>query len=189
MQYWDDIFTAIVAATAKGITVVEAAGNGNENFDLAIFNNTGLQKDSGAIVVGAGVPPTNHFDFDDFDAYCVDRRAAIADLVLELRQDRQRAGVGLARHDARLRRCARRRVREQLVHAALLRHVERLADCHGRGRLPPGPRQGKERRANDAREGREILMATGTPQQAGPGVPLTQHIGPQPNLVAALKQI
>jgi hypothetical protein len=62
MQYWDDIFSAIVAATAKGITVVEAAGNGDENFDLAIFNGTGLQKDSGAIVVGAGIPPTNFFD-------------------------------------------------------------------------------------------------------------------------------
>ena len=44
---------------------MEAAGNGNENFELAVFNNTGLQKDSGAIVVGAGVPPTNHFDTDN----------------------------------------------------------------------------------------------------------------------------
>ena len=50
--------------TDKGITVVEAGGNGNENFDLPIFNGTGLQKDSGAIVVGAGVPPTNHRDVD-----------------------------------------------------------------------------------------------------------------------------
>ncbi len=29
-----------------------------------MFTGTGLQKDSGAIVVGAGVPPTNYFDFD-----------------------------------------------------------------------------------------------------------------------------
>src|SRR5205809_3454882 len=64
MQYWSDIFSAIKAATDKGITVVEAGGNGNENFDLPIFNGTGLQKDSGAIVVGAGVPPTNHRDVD-----------------------------------------------------------------------------------------------------------------------------
>jgi hypothetical protein len=68
MQYWSDIFTAIKAAVEKGITVVEAAGNGDENFELAVFNNTGLQKDSGAIVVGAGVPPTNHVDFDGFGA-------------------------------------------------------------------------------------------------------------------------
>ena len=75
MQFWPDIFTAIAAATAKGITVVEAAGNGNENFDLAIFNGTGLQKDSGAIVVGAGIPPTNHFDIDNAmrRSACLDR--------------------------------------------------------------------------------------------------------------------
>ncbi|KKK86734.1 hypothetical protein LCGC14_2760280, partial [marine sediment metagenome] len=41
-------------------------GNGNENFDLPIFRNTGLQKDSGAIVVGAGIPPTN-YDYDGSD--------------------------------------------------------------------------------------------------------------------------
>jgi hypothetical protein len=33
---------------------------------------------------------------------------------------------------------------------------------------------------------RNILMSTGTPQEAGPGVPLTQHIGPQPNLPEAM---
>ncbi|MCK4814870.1 hypothetical protein KA005_03795, partial [bacterium] len=49
MQFWDDVFSAIRDATERGITVVEAAGNGNENFDLAIFRDTGLQKDAGAI--------------------------------------------------------------------------------------------------------------------------------------------
>ena len=28
-----------------------------------IYNGSGLQKDSGAIVVGAGIPPTNHMDY------------------------------------------------------------------------------------------------------------------------------
>ena len=36
---------------------------------------------------------------------------------------------------------------------------------------------------------RKILMATGTPQVAGPGVPLTERIGPQPNLVEAMKLV
>ena len=64
---------------------MEAAGNGDENFDLPIFNNTGLQKDSGAIVVGAGIPPSNHFDFDGGGGFgaalSTDRRAAFAHLV------------------------------------------------------------------------------------------------------------
>ncbi|MGZ8467343.1 MAG: S8 family serine peptidase, partial [Candidatus Binatia bacterium] len=33
---------------------------------------------------------------------------------------------------------------------------------------------------------RAILMQSGTPQVAGPGVPLSQRIGPQPNLVTAM---
>jgi hypothetical protein len=32
-------------------------------------------------------------------------------------------------------------------------------------------------------------MPTGTPQQPGPGVPLSQNIGRQPNLVEAMKKI
>lgn len=60
MQHLDEVFSAIRAATEKGITVVEAAGNGAENFDRAAYRDSGLQKDSGAIVVGAGVPPTNY---------------------------------------------------------------------------------------------------------------------------------
>jgi len=36
---------------------------------------------------------------------------------------------------------------------------------------------------------RTLLIKTGTPQVAGPGVPLSQHIGPQPNLFKALKVI
>ncbi len=62
MQFWDPIFAAIRVAVAKGVVVVEAAGNGDENFDRPEYAGTGLQKDSGAIVVGAGVPPTNYFD-------------------------------------------------------------------------------------------------------------------------------
>jgi hypothetical protein len=66
MQYWDPVFAAIRVAVAKGVVVVEAAGNGDENFDRPEYAGTGLQKDSGAIVVGAGVPPTNYFDAYDF---------------------------------------------------------------------------------------------------------------------------
>src|SRR5207249_9316273 len=68
MQYWDPIFAAIRAAVAKGVVVVEAAGNGGEDFNDSAFAGTGLQKDSGAIVVGAGVPPTNFFDNFGFGA-------------------------------------------------------------------------------------------------------------------------
>lgn len=36
---------------------------------------------------------------------------------------------------------------------------------------------------------RQILMSTGTPQEQGTGVPLTQNVGPMPNLPLAMKQV
>jgi hypothetical protein len=36
---------------------------------------------------------------------------------------------------------------------------------------------------------RDILIKSGTPQEPGPGVPLSQHIGPLPDLTRAFAQI
>lgn len=70
VEWWPDEFDAIKYATSKGIIVVEAAGNGAENLDDALYNKpaTGFpagwtnpfnrnNRDSGAILVGAGNPP------------------------------------------------------------------------------------------------------------------------------------
>jgi hypothetical protein len=59
-----------VLATAKGVIVVEAGGNGADNLDDAVYNAPAgvfppgwknpfnrANRDSGAIVVGAGAPP------------------------------------------------------------------------------------------------------------------------------------
>ncbi|MGM9515704.1 S8 family peptidase [Roseateles sp. DB2] len=70
IEWWPDDFAAILYATSKGILVVEAAGNGAENLDDALysvrpngfpqswrnpFNRNNPQ--CGAILVGAGAPP------------------------------------------------------------------------------------------------------------------------------------
>jgi hypothetical protein len=70
IEWWPDDFAAILYATSRGILVVEAAGNGAQNLDDAIysvrpagfpaswrnpFNRTNPQ--CGAILVGAGAPP------------------------------------------------------------------------------------------------------------------------------------
>ncbi|MBV7255595.1 S8 family serine peptidase [Pacificimonas sp. WHA3] len=70
IEWWPDDFTAIRNAVNRGILVVEAAGNGAENLDDSIYQTaaTGFpaswsnsfrrsNRDSGAIVVGAGAPP------------------------------------------------------------------------------------------------------------------------------------
>lgn len=187
MQFWPDIFTAIAAATAKGITVVEAAGNGNENFDLAIFNNTGLQKDSGAIVVGAGIPPTNHFDVDN--AY---------------------VSIGVPRSRIWFSNYGKIvNVQAWGWHVTTLGYGDaqggstentwytlRFSGTSSASPIVTGAVACLQGRAKSKNGGpmtpakvRNILMATGTPQQAGPGVPLTQPIGPQPNLPKAMAQV
>jgi serine protease len=56
MEYWDSYFDAIKNATARGIIVVEAAGNGGMDLDSSIYNGKFNRsvRDSGAILVGGG---------------------------------------------------------------------------------------------------------------------------------------
>jgi serine protease len=55
-EYWPADFDAIRNATARGIIVVEAAGNGGMNLDSPIYEGrfNRAVRDSGAILVGAG---------------------------------------------------------------------------------------------------------------------------------------
>ena len=193
MQYWDDIFTAIRVATDKGIVVVEAAGNGDENFDLAVFQNTGLQKDSGAIVVGAGVPPTNHLDFAGFGASL----PAYASLGVP----RSRIffsnygnivnvhgwgwhvttlGYGDAQGDASENRWYTLRFSGTSSASPIVTGA--VACIQGRAKVKNG-------KPLPPAKVRDILIKTGTPQEAGPGVPPTQRIGPLPNLPLAMKAV
>jgi serine protease len=62
IEYWQANFDAIYAATQKGIIVVEAAGNGAMNLDHARYENKFKlsNRDSGAILVGAGTSGDTH---------------------------------------------------------------------------------------------------------------------------------
>lgn len=191
MQYWNDVFSAIRAATAKGITVVEAAGNGNENFDLQIFNGTGLQKDSGAVVVGAGVPPTNYFDnfgpHDPGGGYKVINvpRSRIWFSNYGKIVNVQAWGwhvTTLGYGDAQggkneniwyTLRFSGTSSASPIVTGAVACIQGRAKAVHGNPLSPAAVRK--------------LLIRTGTPQERGSGVPLSQHIGPQPNLIKALR--
>ncbi|MGW1537381.1 S8 family peptidase, partial [Streptomyces aureus] len=70
LEWWPDDFAAIQDATARGILVVAAAGNGAESLDDALYERRPAEfpewwrnpfnpsnPSSGAILVGAGAPP------------------------------------------------------------------------------------------------------------------------------------
>jgi|GEM_PF-1080310 len=60
MEYWQGEYDAIATATANGVVVVEAAGNGSANLDDAAYGGrfNRAVRDSGAIVVGASTATT-----------------------------------------------------------------------------------------------------------------------------------
>lgn len=73
VEWWEECFVAIRYAIARGVIVVEAAGNGTEDLDDPIYdqphadfsaewrNPFGSGADSGAILVGAGAPASGRY--------------------------------------------------------------------------------------------------------------------------------
>lgn len=61
VEYWQDTFDAISAATSAGIIVIEAAGTGAVDLDADVYNGNfkRSKRDSGAIMVGAGDSETH----------------------------------------------------------------------------------------------------------------------------------
>ena len=66
MEYWQANFDVIQLAWAKGIIVCEAAGNGWEHLDDPIYENRfdTAYRNSHAILIGAGAPPSGNFGID-----------------------------------------------------------------------------------------------------------------------------
>jgi hypothetical protein len=69
MEFWQDNFDAIQTAVANGRICIEAAGNGEQNFDDPVYQGLFDRtiRNSGAIMVGAGTP--NGLDAEWFTNY------------------------------------------------------------------------------------------------------------------------
>jgi serine protease len=182
IEWVASVYNAIVTATANGIIVVEAAGNGGQNLDDAIFN-TGHRpflaaNDSGAIIVGAGAPP-GHAEGNlarlSFSSYgsTVDLQGWGENVVT--------TGYGD-------------------LHNADGKNNQYTGTFNGTSSATPivagacAAIQGAYKASNgnvgvlSPTAIRDILRYTGTAQQAGTN-PVTQNIGPRPNLARAIPYV
>ncbi|HTR51567.1 MAG TPA: S8 family peptidase [Kofleriaceae bacterium] len=171
VEYWDDNFDAIRAATERGIVVIEAAGNGGEDLDRAVYDRKfdRWHRDSGAILVGAGGPPRDGYsdrvrlDFSNYgqrvDVQGWGRKVATLDY-----GDLQRCS-GADRHYTG-EFSGTSSASPMVAGAAIL--LQSYARAHGK-RLAPA-------------DVRQLLRATGTPQVGGDD----EQIGPRPDLARAL---
>jgi len=188
VEYRDGEFAAIQVATAIGVVVVEAAGNGSENLDDAAYAGSNLdrsQNDSGAIIVGAGWPPgLASGECAEAGNACV-ARSKIGFSTYGSRVDVQGWGTGIVTTGyGDLQGPANSNTAYAagfggtsgaspiVAGAAAIIQGTRLA----RGAPPLGPG-----------DMRALLSSTGTPQQDSINFPAaSSHIGPLPNIAAAL---
>jgi subtilisin family serine protease len=169
LEYYQDVFDAIAYASARGIIVVAAAGNGSVNLDdpncFGLFDRN--LRDSQAIIVGAGSAGGRaRLDFSSFGSR-VD--------VQGWGENVTTAGYGDAFNpDNDVRRYYTRYFNGTSsatpIVAATVLAIQGVRKACGLPPLKP-------------LEMRNLLVKTGTPQSE----PVTTHIGPLPSLSAALR--
>ncbi len=192
VEWWPDDFDAIRYASSRGVIVVEAAGNGAENLDDAIYDTNPAPPfgpfpawwrnpfrrnplDSGAVVVGAGAPPPgthgrNHgpdrsrLDFSNWGAL-LDAQGWGREVTTSGYGDLQ----GGTNEDEWYTDLFSGTSSASPIVVGALGCVQGVLRAHGRIPLSPA-------------RAREVLRATGSPQQDAIGRPATQRIGNRPDL-------
>ena len=191
IEWWPDDYLAIRYAVAKGIIVVEAAGNGYQNLDEAIYDQNPPAPlgpfpswwrnpfrrnplDSGAIVVGAGAPPPGTHGRDhgpDRSRLAYSNYGAVVD-AQGWGREVTTTGYGYLQGGGKNRwytdTFSGTSSASPIVVGAL-GCVQGVLRAQGAPKLTPA-------------RARQYLRSTGSLQQDAPGRPRTQRIGRRPNL-------
>lgn len=188
VEWWEDDWAAIRYATNKGVIVVEAGGNGGENLDDAIYSVrpagfpaswtnpfNRANRDSGAILVGAGAPPPgthgrthgpdrSRLDFSNFGA-AVDVQGWGREVTT--------TGYGNLQGGSN----------EDLWYTDSFSGTSSASPVVvGAVACVQGNRKARGLAVNTPAQMRDRFRATGSPQTDAPGRPATQRIGNRPNL-------
>lgn len=198
IEWWPDDYAAIRYAVTRGVVVVEAAGNGAQNLDDPVYDTPQpgfpadwrnpfdrTQRDSGAVLVGAGAPPPGTHGRDhgpdrsrlEFSNYgsAVDVQGWGREVTTTGYGDLQGGG------------------NENLYYTDQFSGTSSASPVVvGALACVQGALKAQQRIALDPTRARDLLRATGSPQQDAPGRPATQRIGNRPDLrqlvPAALQQ-